>query len=313
MKDAKKSASEINEVVLVGGSTRIPLVQKKVKAFFGRDPHKGVNPDEVVSIGAAIQGGVLSGDVQDVVLLDVTPLSLGIETLGGVMTVLVPRNTTIPVTKKEIFSTAEDNQPSVTVRVLQGERPMARDNRSLAEFNLDGVPLAPRGVPQVEVSFDIDADGILNVHAKDKGTGKEQTVRVEASSGLSENDIEEAIGEAEANEEEDKKRREQIDLKNNLDTFVYQTEKSFKEHGEKLSPEDRTELDNALKDAKAALEADDFDKITKAQESLQTIAYKLSEILYKEAAEQQGDAPGDNDGDNDGADDEVIDVEEVSS
>jgi len=312
LKDAKKSPSDINEVVLVGGSTRIPLVQKRVTEYFGRDPHKGVNPDEVVSIGAAIQGGVLSGDVQDVVLLDVTPLSLGIETLGGVLTVLVPRNTTIPVTKKEIFSTAEDNQPSVTVRVLQGERPMARDNRSLAEFNLDGVPLAPRGVPQIEVSFDIDADGILHVHAKDKGTGKEQKVRVEASSGLSDTDIDGAIQEADAHAEEDKKYREQVELKNNLGAFVYQTEKSFKEHGDKLPPEDRSTLDSALADAKSALEADDFDKMTKAQEDLQAIAYKLSEVLYKDMAGQAEGAAPEGAGADEGTDEGVIDVEEVS-
>ena len=227
LKDAKKSPADINEVVLVGGSTRIPMVQTRVSEFFGREPHKGVNPDEVVAVGAGIQGGVLAGDVTDVVLLDVTPLSLGIETLGGVMTALVPRNTTIPVTKKEIFSTAEDNQTTVTVNVLQGERSMASGNRALAKFNLDGIPPAPRGVPQVEVAFDIDADGILHVTATDKATNKEQKIRVEASSGLSDSDIDRAVEDAESNAEDDEKRREHADLRNNLDSFIYQTEKTF--------------------------------------------------------------------------------------
>jgi molecular chaperone DnaK len=320
LKDAKKSSGDIEEVVLVGGSTRIPLVQQRVKDFFGREPHKGVNPDEVVAIGAAIQGGVLSGDVQDVVLLDVTPLSLGIETLGGVMTTLVNRNTTIPVTKKEIFSTAEDNQTSVTVHVLQGERPMAAGNRALAKFNLDGIPLAPRGIPQIEVAFDIDADGILHVTATDKATAKEQKVRVEASSGLSENDIENAVEAAEANAEEDKKRREQVELRNELDTFVYQTEKTFKELGDKLSQDDRRQLDEAIADAKKALEANDTEQMTRAREGLQNVAYRLSEAAYKQQAEadgaQQPEGPqanaSSNGGGNGQSDDSVIDVEEVN-
>ena len=316
LKDAKKKPSDINEVVMVGGSTRIPVVQQRVQEYFGREPHKGVNPDEVVAIGAAIQGGVLSGDVKDVVLLDVTPLSLGIETLGGVMTTLVPRNTTIPVTKNEVFSTAEDHQPSVTVHVMQGERPMARDNRTLARFNLDGIPPAPRGVPQVEVTFDIDADGILHVTAKDKATGTEQKVRVEASSGLDANDIDKAIKDAESHAEDDEKRREQIETKNTLDAFIYQTEKSFKEHGDKLEAEDRQKLDTAIADAKTALESDDTDKMKAAQEELQNVAYRLSEVLYKTAAEAgapEAGAEAPAAADEAADDDSVIDVEEVST
>ncbi len=313
LKDAKKAPADINEVVLVGGSTRIPMVQKRVSEFFGREPHKGVNPDEVVAVGAGIQGGVLAGDVTDVVLLDVTPLSLGIETLGGVMTALVPRNTTIPVTKKEIFSTAEDNQTTVTVNVLQGERSMASGNRELAKFNLDGIPPAPRGVPQVEVAFDIDADGILHVTATDKATSKEHKVRVEASSGLSDTDIDRAVQDAEANAEDDEKRREHADLRNNLDSFVYQTEKTFKEHGDKLPPEDRQALDEGLAKAKDAVEKDDFEAMKAAQEHLQSVAYRLSEAMYKSAdpeSPEGGEGPGP-EGSVEDAD--VIDAEEVGT
>lgn len=285
LKDCDKAAKDINEVILVGGSTRIPLVQQQVQEFFGCEPHKGVNPDEVVACGAAIQGGVLSGDVTDVLLLDVTPLSLGIETLGGVMTTLVPRNTTVPVSKKEIFSTAENNQSAVTVHVLQGERSVANGNRSLAKFNLENLPPAPRGIPQIEVIFDIDADGILDVSAIDKATGKQQTVKIEASGGLSDNDVEKAVQEAEDYAEKDKEYQEKVQTKNNLDQLVYQTEKIFTEHGSMLNNEDKQAIDNALQSAKSALEADDVAKMNVALETLQSVAHKISEAMY--AAQQQ--------------------------
>jgi molecular chaperone DnaK len=265
------------------------LVQQQVQEFFGCEPHKGVNPDEVVACGAAIQGGVLSGDVTDVLLLDVTPLSLGIETLGGVMTTLVPRNTTVPVSKKEIFSTAENNQSAVTVHVLQGERSVANGNRSLAKFNLENLPPAPRGIPQIEVIFDIDADGILNVSAVDKATGKQQTVKIEASGGLSDIDVEEAVQEAEDYAEKDKEYQEKVQTKNNLDQLVYQTEKIFTEHGSMLNNEDKQAIDNALQNAKSALEADDVAKMNTAQEELQSVAHKISEAMY--AAQQQPQQP----------------------
>jgi molecular chaperone DnaK len=285
LKDAGKKPNEIDEVILVGGSTRIPLVQKRVKDFFGKEPHKGVNPDEVVALGAAVQAGVLAGEVKDILLLDVTPLSLSIETLGGVSTVLIARNTTIPTRKSEIFSTASDNQTSVEVHVLQGERQMARDNRTLGKFHLTGIPAAPRGVPQVEVTFDIDANGILNVAAKDKATGKEQTITITASSGLSEADIKRMVDDAEAHEEEDKNRRAAIDAKNQLDTMIYSTKKLLDENGSKFSDADRLMAEEGIKSAKEALEANaeptDPSDLQAALERLQQVAHKLAEALYK--------------------------------
>ena len=310
LKDAGKKPNEIDEVILVGGSTRIPLVQKKVKDFFGKEPHKGVNPDEVVALGAAVQAGVLAGEVKDILLLDVTPLSLSIETLGGVSTVLIARNTTIPTRKSEVFSTASDNQTSVEVHVLQGERQMARDNRTLGKFHLTGIPSAPRGVPQVEVTFDIDANGILNVNAKDKATGKEQAITITASSGLSEADIKRMVDDAEAHESEDKQRREAIDAKNQLDTMIYSTKKLLEENGSKFSDADRLMAEEGIKSAQETLEANaeptDPADLLAALESLQQVAHKLAEALYKNqpgaTGEEQPDATQ-------SADEDVIDAE----
>ncbi len=289
LKDAGISAGEINEVVLVGGMTRMPKVQEVVKQFFGKEPHKGVNPDEVVAIGAAIQAGVLAGDVKDVLLLDVTPLSLGIETLGGVFTRIIDRNTTIPTKKSQVFSTAEDNQNAVTIRVFQGEREMAADNKMLGNFDLVGIPPAPRGMPQVEVTFDIDANGIVNVNAKDKATNKEQQIRIQASGGLSEADIEKMVKDAEAHADEDKKRKSQVEAKNHGEALVHSTEKALTEHGSKISDGDRTAIEDAIADLKEALKGDDSEAITAKTSALATASMKLGEAIYNQ---QQAGAAG---------------------
>ncbi|MDZ4781761.1 MAG: molecular chaperone DnaK [Planctomycetia bacterium] len=292
LKDAKLKPSEIDEVVLVGGSTRIPKVQELVTKMFGKEPHRGVNPDEVVAVGAAIQGGVLAGDVQDVLLLDVTPLSLGIETEGGVMTALVERNTTIPAEKEQTFSTAADNQTAVTVKVYQGERPMARDNRLLGEFNLEGIPPAPRGVPQIKVKFDIDANGILSVSAKDVGTGKEHTVRIEQSSGLSEAEIKSKLADAESHAAEDKKKRQLAELHNQAETMCYQLEKLIKEQGEKLSASDKAPLEAAIAKTRDVAKSDDVDKIKSAISELEQVSHAFSKTLYEAGAKgSAGPAP----------------------
>lgn len=314
IKDAKLAAADIDEIVMVGGSTRVPKVQKFVKELFGgKEPHKGVNPDEVVSVGAAIQGGIITGEVTDVVLMDVTPLSLGIETEGGVMTVLIERNATIPTTKSETFSTASDNQPAVTVTVFQGERPMAQDNRQLGQFNLDGIPPAPRGVPQIEVSFDIDVNGILKVSAKDKATGKEQSVRIENSSGLSEEDIEKMRQEAEAHASEDKARRELAEQKNIASTLAYQTEKSVSELGDKLDDASKTAIEASITKVKEAAEGDDVEKIKSAVSELEQAAQAFAQLYQQQEAEggaaPGGEAPPEAAASAAGADDEVIDAE----
>lgn len=289
LKDANLSASEIDEVILVGGSTRIPLVQQLVKDVFGKEPSKGVNPDEAVAVGAAIQGGILSGNVKDILLLDVTPLSLGIETLGGVMTVLIPKNTTIPKTEKQIFSTAADSQTAVSIHVLQGERKMAGQNRSIGNFDLVGIPPAPRGVPQIEVTFDIDANGILHVSAKDLGTGKEQKIKIEASSGLNEDEIKKMVQDAELHAAEDEKLKETIEARNHADSMVYQTEKSLTEYGDKISDNDKNTINTAIADLKKVLEDPNADvTVIKAKtEELQKASYKLAEEMYKNTAEAQ--------------------------
>jgi molecular chaperone DnaK len=315
LQDAGVSTSEIDEVILVGGSTRIPAIQNKVQEFFGKAPSKGVNPDEVVAIGAAIQGGVLTGEVKDVLLLDVTPLSLGIETMGGVMTKLIEANTTIPTKKTETFTTAADNQPSVEIHILQGERPMAQGNKTIGRFHLDSIPPAPRGIPQIEVTFDIDANGILNVSAKDKGTGKEQNIRIEASSGLSDAEIERMREEAKANEEADNKAKERIDTLNKADGMIFQTEKQLKEIGDKLPADKKQPIEDALNKLKEAHKAQDVDACNAAIEELNTVFQAASQEMYN-AQQQQGGQPGPDAGAQGGqaggqtkSDDEVTDVD----
>ena len=307
LKDADVSASDVSEIVLVGGMTRMPKVIETVKTFFGKDPHTGVNPDEVVALGAAIQGGVLQGDVKDVLLLDVTPLSLGIETLGGVTTKLIEKNTTIPTKKSQVFSTAEDNQAAVTIRVTQGEREMATDNKMLGNFNLEGIAPAPRGLPQIEVTFDIDANGILSVSAKDKGTGKEQKITIQASGGLSDAEIDKMVKEAEANKEADKKKRDLVDARNQAETLTHQIDKQLKEHGDKISAEEKKAIEDAKAEVETALKSDDAEKIKTAVANLTNASMKLGEAVYKQAQQEQAQPEASEP--NADKDDKVVDAE----
>jgi molecular chaperone DnaK len=311
LRDAGLKAGEIDEVVLVGGMTRMPKVQEVVKQFFGKEPHKGVNPDEVVAIGAAIQAGVLQGDVKDVLLLDVTPLSLGIETLGGVFTRLIERNTTIPTKKSQVFSTAEDSQSAVTIRVFQGEREMAADNKLLGQFDLVGIPPAPRGVPQIEVAFDIDANGIVNVSAKDKGTGKEHQIRIQASGGLSDADIEKMVKEAEANAEGDKKRRALVEARNQAEALVHSSEKSLKEYGDKVSEADRTAIADAIAALKTAAEGDDVEAINAKTQTLAETSMKLGQAMYEASQKDAAEADAKADAAKEGSDVVDADFEEI--
>lgn len=318
LKDAGLNAADVNEVILVGGMTRMPAVQERVKKIFGKDPHKGVNPDEVVAVGAAIQGGVLKGDVKDVLLLDVTPLSLGIETLGGVMTRLIEKNTTIPTRKSQIFSTAADNQPAVSIHVLQGEREMAASNKTLGRFELVGIPPAPRGVPQIEVTFDIDANGIVNVQAKDTATGKEQSIQITASSGLTQEEIDAAVKEAEMHAEEDKQKKELVEARNHADSLIYATEKSLKEIGDKVDADTKSKVESAMEALKKIIEGDNVDEIKRLTEELTQSSHKLAEAMYQQASQENPSGaagPGPEDGAQEaaaagaGADDDVVDAD----